>query len=177
MTFCIAMQNRRAVASFLHPQTIISERSEYLIVSRSGGENTFLSVSNAGACTGLESEAPQGLSPDLEMCATLISQGPDGLEIFIVEQVVPDGYEPKGTFIGGDGYFALESSDEGVRLKGAARFKPGPRTKAAASRCLLLGENEPGATIHFKADYLPWKDELLPNDFRRSPDQFGGHVS
>ncbi|MEL6411336.1 MAG: hypothetical protein AAGK67_02065 [Pseudomonadota bacterium] len=165
MTFCIAMQNRRAVASYLHPQTIISQRNEYLIVTRSGGGNTHLSVSNAGACTGLESEAPQGLSPDLVMCATLISQGPDGRDMYVVEQVEPSGFEVKGTFIGGDGYFTLDHSGEGMALSGTARFKPGPRNTAAADRCILLGENEPGATVHFEAVYVPWCDELLPNNF------------
>ncbi|MEM8774022.1 MAG: hypothetical protein AAGF53_03255 [Pseudomonadota bacterium] len=124
-----------------------------------------MSVSNAGACTGLESEAPQGLSPDLVMCATLISQGPDGRDVYVVEQSAPDGFDTKGTFIGGDGYFTLDFSGESLNLSGSARFKPGPRTRAAADRCILLGDNEPGATVHFNAAYVPWRDELLPNNF------------
>ncbi|WP_339106770.1 hypothetical protein [Roseovarius rhodophyticola] len=129
------------------------------------GGKSYLSVSNAGACTGLESEAPQGLSPDLVMYATLVSQGPNGQYVFIVEQSVPDGLEVKGRFIGGDGYFALEFSGASVSLKGAARFKPGPRTSAASPHCVLLGENAPGATVHFSAEYVPWQDEMLPRGF------------
>lgn len=170
MTFLVAMQNRRAVASYLHPQTIISERSEFLIVARSGGKNDILSVSNAGACTGLEDEAPQGMSPELVMCATLISQGPDGGEVFVIEEDRPDGIDPKGRFVGGNGYFHLTRTDRGLSLSGAARLKPGPRTAAAAKRCILLGENEPGATLHFRATYVPWRDELLP----MSPPIHGG---
>ncbi len=165
MTFFIAMQNRRATASYWHPQTIISERNEFLIVSRSGGRNEFLSISNAGACTGFEDEAPSRLSPDLVLCATLVSQGPGGGEMFLVERSPPAGLDIRGAFIGGDGYVFLEQTDRTLALRGSARLKPGARTKAAAERCLLLGENEPGATVHFSAAYVPWDNELLPSQF------------
>lgn len=174
MTFCIAMQNRRAVATYWRPNTIISQLSEYLIVSRSRGKNTFLSISNAGACTGLENEAPQGLSPDLVMCATLISQGPNGQEIFVVEKTAPDGFEYKGSFVGADGYFSLECSDGNVTLTGATRFKSGSRKDSNFANCILLGENEPGATVHFKASYVPWQGELLPAEFGENPSEFNG---
>ena len=165
MTFFVAMQNRRAVASYLHPQTIISQRSEFIIVSRSGGKNQFLSVSNAGACTGLEDEAPQGIQPELFMCATLISQGPDGEQVFLIEQVKPDSVSAMGHFVGGDGYVLLSSSPSNLSLRGAARLKPGARTAAAAEHCVLLGDNESGAALHFNADYIPWPDEVLPPGF------------
>ncbi|MEM6482661.1 MAG: hypothetical protein AAF922_08495 [Pseudomonadota bacterium] len=165
MTFLVAMQNRRAVASYLHPQTILSERNEFIIVSRSGGKNQFLSVSNAGACTGFEDEAPKGIQPELFMCATLISQGPDGEQVFIIEQAKPDKVEAKGRFVGGDGYFFLSPSPSGLFLQGAARVKPGPLSKAASDKCILLRENEAGAALHFSAAYIPWSDELLPPGF------------
>jgi len=168
VSFFIAMLNRRATASYWYPQTIISERNEFLIVSRSGGGKEFLSISNAGACTGLEEEAPPRLSPDLVVCATLISQGPDGGEVFIVERNPPEGMNVKGNFIGGDGYFLLEQSSHALRLRGSARFKPGQRTRAVSNRCLLLGENEPGAAVHFSATYIPWEAELLPGGFDAS---------
>jgi hypothetical protein len=111
------------------------------------------------------------------MCATLISQGPNTLETFIVEQTAPDGFTPKGRFIGGDGYFRLDTAGGGFTLEGSARFKPGPRTSAAADRCILLGDNEPGATVHFHAHYLPWQNELLPNTNRALPPGFHGTIS
>ncbi|MEO1138366.1 MAG: hypothetical protein AAFW87_02820 [Pseudomonadota bacterium] len=111
------------------------------------------------------------------MCATLISQGPNGQDIYVVEQTAPEGFDSKGAFIGGDGYFALEFTDGAVTLSGAARFKPGPRTEAASARCLLLGENEPGATVHFKANYVPWQDELLPSEFRTVSDAYRGGIA
>lgn len=166
VTFLIAMQNRRAVASYLHPQTILSERNEFLIVSRSGGQNQFLSVSNAGACTGFEEEAPIGIQPELFMCATLISQGPDGEQVFLIEQVQPDTVETKGVFVGGDGYFFLSPSPSGLSLHGAARVRPGPHA-GAAPPCVLLRDDEPGAALHFSAAYLPWSDEVLPPGFSR----------
>ena len=165
MSFFVAMQNRRATASYWHPQTIISERSEFLIVSRSGGRNEFLSISNAGACTGLEDMAPPELNPDLVLCATLVSQGPDGGEVFLVERKPPKGIDVQGSFLGGDGYFYLQQTDESLTLRGATRLRPGRRTEAVADRCLLLGDNEPGATVHFKAAYIPWESELLPSGF------------
>ena len=161
------MQNRRAVASYLHPQTILSERNEFLIVSRSGGKNQFLSVSNAGACTGLEEEAPPGIQPELSMCATLISQGPEGEQVFLIEQVQPDAVEVKGEFVGGDGFFFLSPSPSGMSLQGAARVKPGSLSAAATRQCVLLRDDEPGAALHFSADYVPWSDELLPPGFSR----------
>lgn len=165
MSFFIAMLNRRATASYWYPQTIISERNEFLIVSRSGGGNEFLSISSAGVCTGLEDEAPSRLSPDLVVCATFVSQGPDGADVFIVEHEPPQGCDVKGNFVGGDGYFLLDQSSNHLRLRGSARFKPGVRTRAVAERCLLLGENEPGAAVHFSASYIPWDAELLPSGF------------
>ena len=178
MTFLVAMQNRRAVASYLHPQTILSERKEFIIVSRSGGKNQFLSVSNAGASTGFEEEAPKGIQPELSLCATLISQGPDGEQVFLIEQVQPDTFEPKGIFVGGDGYCVLSPSSEGLSLQGAVRIKPG-RFSAAADQCILLGNDEAGAALHFSAAYVPWADEVLPPGFSRSynpSDESGGQT-
>ncbi|MEL6645215.1 MAG: hypothetical protein AAFQ79_14885 [Pseudomonadota bacterium] len=165
MSFFIAMLNRRATASYWYPQTIISERNEFLIVSRLGGGNEFLSISDAGACTGLEVQAPSRLCPGLAMCATLVSQGPDGSEVFLVEDAPPEGCDVKGNFVGGDGFLILDQRSDRLRLHGSARFKPGPRTRAASDRCLLLGENEPGAAVHFSATYIPWEAELLPSGF------------
>ncbi|MEM6579023.1 MAG: hypothetical protein AAF678_11060 [Pseudomonadota bacterium] len=167
VTFLVAMQNRRAVASYLHPQTILSERNEFLIVSRSGGKNQFLSVSNAGACTGFEDEAPKGIQPELFMCATLISQGPDGEQVFLIEQAQPETFEAKGRFVGGDGYCVLSPSPSGLFLQGAARLKPGALSAAAADKCVLLGDGEAGAALHFDAAYIPWADEVLPPGFTR----------
>ncbi|MEO0703011.1 MAG: hypothetical protein AAFV31_13035 [Pseudomonadota bacterium] len=169
MSFFIAMLNRRATASYWYPQTIISERNEFLIVSRSGGGNEFLSISSAGACTGLEDVAPSRLSPDLVVCATFVSQGPNGAEVFIVEHDPPDGCDVKGNFVGGDGYVLLEQSSQELRLRGSARFKPGAQSRAVSRHCLLLGENEPGAAVHFRASYIPWDAELLPADFDAGP--------
>ncbi len=165
MTFYIAMQNRRATASYLHPQTIISERNEFLIVSRSGGRSEILSVSNAGASTGIETEAPEALTPDLVVLATLVSQGPDGGEVFLVERDPLDGFDPRGRFIGGDGYFYLRENTTAITLKGSLRLRPDPRTRQVAAECLLLADNEPGAAIHIDAAYVPWARELLPGGF------------
>lgn len=166
MTFYIAMQNRRATASYLHPQTIISERNEFLIVSRSGGRSEILSVSNAGASTGFEAEAPEKLMPDLVVLATLVSQGPDGGEVFLVERDPLENFDPGGRFVGGDGYFYLREDNSTVTLKGSVRLTPGPHTREAASQCLLLSQDEPGATVHVDAAYLPWARELLPGGFK-----------
>ncbi len=162
MTFFIAMQNRRATASYLHPQTIIRESSEFLIVTRSGGQKEFLSISNAGASTGIEDEAPLELIPDLSIFATLVSQGPNNTEIFIVERNLPEGRKISGHHVGGDGYIFLNQSEDLVSLKGAVRLKPDRKTRSLEDRCLLLAENEPGATIHLDASYVPWSRELLP---------------
>ena len=91
--FFIAMQNRRAMASYLHPQTIIRECREFIMVARSGGQKEFLSISNAGASTGIEDEAPLELTPDLSIFATLVSQGPNNTDLFIVERNLPEGQE------------------------------------------------------------------------------------
>ena len=165
MTFYIAMQNRRATASYLHPQTIISERNEFLIVSRSGGRSEILSISNAGASTGFEAEAPEKLTPDLVILATLVSQGPDGGEVFLVERDPLENFDPGGRFVGGDGYFYLRESGSAVTLKGSVRLRPGPATRQAANQCLLLAEDEPGVTVHVDAAYVPWARELLPGGF------------
>lgn len=177
MTFYIAMQNRRAMASYLHPQTIVSEQSEYLIVSRSGGRNEFLSISNAGACTGHEDTAPARLHPDLVLCATLVSQGPRNGEIFIVERDPPEGLQLQGRFVGGDGYFLLEQAAGHLALTGSVRLKPGARTQAAAPGCILLGASEPGAAVHFHASYVPWTNELLPAGFASGPPDLPGPLA
>ena len=41
------------------------------------------------------------------MVATLVSQGQDRGEIFLVERSRPDGVEIDGRFVGGDGYVLL----------------------------------------------------------------------
>ena len=164
VSFFIAMRNRRAMASYWHPQTIISVDHEFLVVSRSGGRNEYLCISNAGACTGQEQEAPSDLEPGLVILATLVSQGPNGGEIFLIERDIPEGVAVHGTHIGGDGYLLLDESRETVTMKGAARLRPGPRTRSAASRCFLLGKGEPGAAIHFDAVYVPWAREILPDE-------------
>jgi hypothetical protein len=165
VSFFIAMRNRRATASYLYPQTIINECSEFLIVSRSGGQNEYLSISTAGACTGKEVEAPTELKPGFVIYATLVSQDLNCGEIFVVERDRPKGLEPEGRHLGGDGYVLLCQSDSDVSLKGAVRLRPGAETRPAANHCLLLGANDPGATVHLDAGYLPWYREILPNGF------------
>ena len=162
MNFFIAMQNRRAMASYLHPQTIVRECSEFLIVSRLGGRNQFLSISNAGASTGLEDEAPPELTPELVIFATLVSQGPNGGEIFIVERELPEGCAVDGHHVGGDGYIVLHLSSNEFSLKGAVRLRPDAKTRPLGAHCPLLAANEPGATVHLDAAYVPWNRELLP---------------
>ena len=162
MSFFIAMQNRRAVASYWHPQSIVSESDEFLIVSRSGGRNEFLRISNAGASTGTETEAPARLRPDLVMVATLVSQGLDGGEIFLVERKLPEGLEVEGRFVGGDGYLLLTEGASGVALKGAARIRSGRKATQVLGHCIFFANDEPGATVHFDARHLPWVHEVLP---------------
>jgi hypothetical protein len=165
VSFFIAMQNRRGVASYWHPQSIVSESDEFLIVSRSGGRNEFLRISNAGASSGTESEAPTGLRPDLVMVATLVSQGLDRGEIFLVERSKPEAVEVDGRFIGGDGYLLLMEDGDGVSLKGSARIRSDRRTAAVLGRCVFFANDEPGATVHFDARYIPWVHEVLPGGF------------
>jgi hypothetical protein len=165
LSFYIAMQNRRAMASYWHPQTIISESHEFLIVSRSGGRNEYLSISNAGASTGLEAEAPTGLRPDLVILATLVSQGLDGGEIFLIERDLPAGVVVEGEHVGGDGYLLLTEAQDAITLKGAARLRSTSQTRDVQRRCLLLQPEEPGVTVHFDAVYVPWAREVLPGWF------------
>ncbi len=165
MSFFIAMQNRRGVASYWHPQSIVSESDEFLIVSRSGGRNEFLRISNAGASSGTEKEAPTGLRPGLVMVATLVSQGPDRGEIFLVERTKPDAVDTDGRFVGGDGYVLLTHDAGGVTLKGSARIRSDQKTAAVLDRCLFFANDEPGATVHFDARYIPWVHEVLPGGF------------
>jgi hypothetical protein len=166
VSFFIAMQNRRAVASYWHPQSIVSESDEFLIVSRSGGRNEFLRISNAGASSGTETEAPTSLRPDLVMVATLVSQGLDGGEIFLVERRRPEGLDVEGRFVGGDGYLLLREDAEGIALKGSARIRGGPKAAAILGNCIFFANDEPGATVHFDACYVPWVHEVLPGGFR-----------
>jgi hypothetical protein len=165
VSFFIAMQNRRGVASYWHPQSIVSESDEFLIVSRSGGRNELLCISNAGACSGTETEAPTGLRPGLCMVATLVSQGPDRGEIFLVERSKPDGAEIDGRFIGGDGYLLLTEGAETISLRGSARIRSDANTATVLGRCVFFANDEPGATVHFEAHYLPWVHEVLPGGF------------
>lgn len=154
MNYFIAMQNRRAVADDFNSHTLDRERNEFLIVSRSGGQNEFLSISCAGACSGREVEAPAELEPDAVIHATLVSQGPDGREIFVVERKPRGDADLNGRHLAGDGYFLLHDSDGNVRLTGAVRFRPGAGRRLAGSN--------PGATTHFDAAYVPWSGERLP---------------
>jgi hypothetical protein len=166
VSFFVAMQNRRAVASYWHPQSIVSESDEFLIVSRSGGRNEFLRISNAGASSGIEKEAPTGLRPDLVMVATLVSQGLDGGEIFLVERRKPEGVDLEGHFVGGDGYLLLAESAHDITLKGSARIRSGRKAAAVLGHCVFFANDEPGATVHFDARYVPWVREVLPGGFR-----------
>jgi hypothetical protein len=166
VSFYIAMQNRRGVASYWHPQTIVSESDEFLIVSRSGKKNEFLCISSAGASSGTESEAPAGLRPDLVMIATLVSQGPNGGQIFLIERKFRDVVDSRAQFVGGDGYLLLTETAEGIALKGSARIRSGRKTAAVLGHCVFFANDEPGATVHFDARYLPWVHEVLPAGLR-----------
>lgn len=166
MSFFIAMQNRRGVASYWHPQSIVSESNEFLIVSRSGGQNEFLRISTAGASSGTEPKAPTGLRPDLVMIATLVSQAPDGGSIFLVERQLRDGIDIDGRFVGGDGYLLLTEGPDGITLRGSARIRSGRKTAAVLGRCVFFANDEPGATVHLDARYVPWVNEILPGGFR-----------
>jgi hypothetical protein len=163
------MRNRRAVASYWHPQSIVSESDEFLIVSRSGGRNEILRISSAGASSGTETMAPTRLRPDLVMVATLVSQGLDGGEIFLVERRRPVGLDIEGHFLGGDGYLFLDADADGMVLRGSARIRSGRKTAALLGHCVFFANDEPGATVHFDARYLPWVHEVLPGGFEGCP--------
>lgn len=167
MSFFIAMHNRRATASFYHPQSIISERSEFLIVARSGERNQYLSISVAGQCTGLEQHAPSELKPANVFLATLVSQGTNGQETFIVESVAPERPIQNGSFVAGEGFFVLSEDDQDIVLKGTVRLQPGVLEHPAATGAHLMFEEDDGAVLHFDASYLPWSEELVPGGFRR----------
>lgn len=162
MSFFVAMQNWRTTASYWQPETVVSERSEFLIVARSGERNQFLSIASAGTCLGSETEAPPRLSPDLAILATLVSRGVNGGELFLVERELPGGAAVQGHLVSGDGYVLLH--EDRLCLTGAVRLRPGAGTRPVGD-CVLLAANEPGATVHLKARYVPWCDELLPPGF------------
>jgi hypothetical protein len=122
-----------------------------------------LSISNAGASTGLESEAPSDLRPDFEILATLVSQGPDVGEIFLVEREIPRGAQAGEGFVGGDGYVVLRQFGGEISITGAVRLRPGRETEVARTRCFLLADGESGATLHFEAKHIPWSREVLPS--------------
>ncbi|WP_370402470.1 hypothetical protein [Sulfitobacter sp. JB4-11] len=165
MTFFIAMQNRRAMAKFDNPRTIISESNEFLIVSRSGGCNQFLSVSNAGACTDLEVSAPGGLIPAFGIFATLVLQNTFDGDLFLVERDTSRAPSPSKTTLGGDGYLLLYQSDNQISLTGAVRIQERDDMPEALRQCLPFDEPDPGATLYFNASYLPWEREILPSGF------------
>lgn len=166
MSFFIAMQNRRGVASFWNPRAIVSESDEFLIVSRSGGQDEYLRISTAGASSGVETEAPTGLRPDLVMVATLVSQGLNGGNIFLVERKRPERLEIEGRFVGGDGYLLLTEGPETITLKGSARIRSTRKTAAVLGHCVFFANDEPGAIVHLEGRYVPWVHEVLPGGFR-----------
>ncbi|WP_120499077.1 hypothetical protein [Roseovarius sp. EL26] len=165
MSFFIAMQNQRAIASYHHPQTILARYNEFLIVKRSGKKNEFLSISNAGACLEREHEAPMELTADLAIFSTFVSQGPNESELFIVDRKLPDGQETIGHHVGGDGCVFLQQSGDTISLGGVIRLESGTQTGSHRNDCPLLAANEPGIVAHFDATYVPWSRELLPYDF------------
>jgi hypothetical protein len=99
------------------------------------------------------------------MVATLVSQGPDRGEIFLVERVRPEGADIDGRFIGGDGYLLLTEGADGITLRGSARIRSDTNTAAVLGRCVFFANDEPGATVHFDARYVPWVHEVLPGGF------------
>lgn len=169
MSFFIAMQNRRAVASYWHPQSIVSESNEFLIVTRSGARNEFLHVSNAGASSGFESKAPTDLRPDLVVVATLVSQGLHGGEIFLVERTCPEAVRIEGRYLGGDGYLLLTEQDDTITLRGSARIRADRSTSPLLTGCVFFGSSEPGAVVHINARHVPWVREVLPVRGARGP--------
>lgn len=165
MTFFIAMQNRRAMAQFDNPRTIISECNEFLIVSRSGGCNKFLTISNAGACADFEVSAPRNLVSVFGIFATLVLQNTFDGELFLVERDTSNFPDRPGIMLGGDGYLVLHQSENEIRLSGAVRIKNGNENTEALKGCLSFAEPDPGATIYLNASYLPWEREILPTGF------------
>lgn len=162
VTFFIAMRNRRSMAPYWSPNAIVSEMNEFLIVSRMGARNEHLTISNAGVCRGVERKAPDDLAPDLVILATLVSQGPDAGEVFLVERDLPPGLTLPGRHVGGEGYIYLTNGTLGPRLRGAARLRAEPQLRSILSGCYFFGNDESGATIHIDAKYVPWVGELLP---------------
>ncbi len=160
MSYLIAMLNRRAKATHLHPQTFMSDDNEFLIVSRSGGRNEFLTISNAGACSGREEEeAPAELTPETVLHATLVSQGHETGDIFVVEREKRRSHDDKTLHLAGDGYILLRQTENQVRLTGAARLWPGSHPHPDAAL--------PCATVEFDAIYVPWAFERPPVGFIR----------
>lgn len=175
MSFTVAMQNRRATASFSSPYQVIDECYEYLIVMRFGEQDQYLSLSNAGASSGFEDSVTTLHSTDQVLTATLVSRGPLPEDsIYLIDPVTPDHLGPGVTHLAADGYLHLICGASVLRLTGAARLSPGAPVGATGPLSGFFGAD--GQTWHYDAAYLPWPEEHRPQNFLNTRQTFGGDM-
>ena len=170
MSFRIAMQGRKAVASLCRPHETIDQTYGYLIAERRRGSNEHLYVSEAGPCSANETQAPETLRPRNVMIGTLVSRGPSrGAETFLLNRHTPQGAEFRGLFLPADGFLRLTHSSVGLTVFGTARLTSAVcedcgYASQTIARALCDTPSPVGCVLHIDAAYIPWTQESLARD-------------
>lgn len=169
MSFYVAMQNRTAYASYSHPYLPLSTESRFLIVSRTRGYNQHITIADAGLSHGSDECAPDNLSPIRVLIGTLaVKDDKNSVETFIFNRHKPEGVAFEGAFFPADGFAVLSHQNGYPKLHACGRhahieqYSEGQITVTDQTGPV---ENSIRAfSWHYDAIYLPWVQELLPEE-------------
>lgn len=172
--FVVAMQAVIELAPYDEPMHRVSTRTEWLIVSRWGGNGEFLSLSRTGVMRD-SLTAPDGLQPRTTFLGILLPPVAAEADSFLMVRHLPAGILVAGAFAPSDGYARLAAGDSPLSLTAAGRYAHSRGAYQGQRMLHDIPHPPPHAASafawHVTAVRRPWSGEFLPggNDGLTAP--------
>jgi hypothetical protein len=165
--FVVAMQAVIELAPYDEPMHRLGSSTEWLIVSRWGGNGEFLSLSRTGVVRdGIA--APDGLQPRTTFVGILLP-ALDVPEVsgFLMVRHMPPGITVAGTFAPSDGYARLSFTETALTLAAAGRYAHSRGGYEGRRMLHDIPDPPPQAASAFAwrvtATRRPWSGEFFPD--------------
>lgn len=119
-TFKAALKNNLALSACTQPQEIELATAEWLIVTRSGEQGKFLTISDTQSVDDDNQVIPDPHVPDNTMYGVLLREN-DNEAIFRLIRHLRAGHEVRGDVFSVDGYARISKDGDGIKLTASGR--------------------------------------------------------
>jgi hypothetical protein len=164
--FVIAMAANVALAEYARPTVTGRRIRKWMIVSRLGTDNEYLTISTAGAIAGGSDQAPLGLVPINTMLGILLSAEEADESIFLLVRKLPAAMQVAGSFFPSDGYARIHGRGHALRLRSSGRHSHSVGRQDGREIRQDVPDPSPNAkwtmAWHLDGVRRPWTGEFIP---------------